>query len=680
MYIEEIRLRNFKNFRAEKGFFKSDVNVIIGENDSGKTNFLDAIRLVLDKKMPWYDKEIKEEFFSSSLNSWKGHLIIISIIFNDLNPINECESAFAFKTGSSIKKGSLNLFIMPNKAARNKLYGKRSKEELKALLNEITIDDYESYFTSGLDVDYSMDSNYYNLLGNIEEGEYKLSPELDEALIGCKINTTIDSIRNELFNFTYIDALRDSVREMNQKSNPLMTLIRQKEPNVKETEKNDVKTKIEELNNTIGSVEEIKMLKDDINKKIKESVGYTYSPSVDLKSDMSSDIKDIFRNLKLKSNIGFDIELSDLGLGSNNVIYIALKLLENMNKKSKYFLLLFEEPEAHLHKHLQMSLFEKTGLYANNNVQIIMTTHSDNISAASKIGSMTVIQKGYQGSTISNPSKGLDADEIESLERYLDVKRSELLFSKSVILVEGDAEEIMIPIMVKQVLGLSLDELGVSIINIGSVGFKNVYKIFNSERIRKYCAIVSDLDTPIDSSNQGQVNANLRGEKRYLEIEKESSINEYIKPFFGKYTFEIELLDKNGEYYKKLIHKTYKDDKGIENFCNEIVDPNVAVSGKRALAVANYNSKGWNALLLSKYVDGKFHIPNYIVDALLFVAKDSLKNFENLKTIFEKYCEVYEDEKVMTMIKSNEFDVQSLINNSCEPNSQIIEIIKKVIL
>ena len=73
---------------------------------------------------------------------------------------------------------------------------------------------------------------------------------------------------------------------------------------------------------------------------------------------------------------GFDLD--SLGLGSTNIIYIALKLLEYSfireldEIQAKYLLLLFEEPEAHLHKHIQMSLFDKTGLNADEGVQVIM--------------------------------------------------------------------------------------------------------------------------------------------------------------------------------------------------------------------------------------------------------------------------------------------------------------------
>lgn len=59
------------------------------------------------------------------------------------------------------------------------------------------------------------------------------------------------------------------------------------------------------------------------------------------------------------------------------------------------------------------------------------------------------------------------------IERFLDVIRCNILFVKSVILVEGDVEEILILVMVKNILGVSLDEFGISLINVRSIGFEN---------------------------------------------------------------------------------------------------------------------------------------------------------------------------------------------------------------
>ena len=54
MYLKEMQIRNFRNFHKAKFVFQKGVNVIIGENDSGKTNALQAIRLILDRRLNWY--------------------------------------------------------------------------------------------------------------------------------------------------------------------------------------------------------------------------------------------------------------------------------------------------------------------------------------------------------------------------------------------------------------------------------------------------------------------------------------------------------------------------------------------------------------------------------------------------------------------------------------------------
>ena len=91
--------------------------------------------------------------------------------------------------------------------------------------------------------------------------------------------------------------------------------------------------------------------------------------------------------------------------------------------------------------------------------------------------------------------------------------------------------------MVRKCLGVSLDELGISLINIGSVGFENVYILFHDLRINKKCAIISDLDTPIDANDNGQKIANDRGKNRKAKIDEDNKNNTWVKGFFWKIHF-----------------------------------------------------------------------------------------------------------------------------------------------
>lgn len=564
-------------------------------------------------------------------------------------------------SGNQNTEGALTWFCLPDSRMRKELSECRNQKELCDCLSKITINNYTSIITCGAYVDFLDDEIYEKMVGNLEDGVCAFTEKLNESYYGYEGKTGfngIDFIRNKLVDFTYISALRDAVNDMKQQYNPLMTMLRQIETKISESDKEKVNNLISNVNDTIAEVDEVKKLSEGINNKILESVGNTYVPDIMLKSEVSGDIKDIFRKLKIKSKQNKEFDLDTIGLGSTNIIYIALKLMEYSYAKkleelqSKYFLLLFEEPEAHLHKHIQMALFEKTGVDVNEGIQVLMTTHSDNISASSKISRMNIISKGNKGSRVMQPYIGLTPEEIMHIERYLDVKRSKLLFSKSVILVEGDAEEILIPVMVKKCLGISLDELGVSLINIGSVGFSNIYKLFHDARICKKCAIVSDLDTPIDSSDSGQKNAYERGKERKEELECESKNNQWIRGFFGQYTFEVEMVHGNEEYIDKLIDKTYRDEAAKKNKRVALRDSNVEMYGDVALKLANANKKGWNAVMLAEILDGKCSIPEYILDSLCFVAMDEILEKRNYLKMLHGYGVQYKDTDMLTLIAS----------------------------
>ena len=135
--------------------------------------------------------------------------------------------------------------------------------------------------------------------------------------------------------------------------------------------------------------------------------------------------------------------------------------------------------------------------------------------------------------------KETDLSIEECIERYLDAKRSVLLFSKGVILVEGDAEEILIPALVKQTLGVSLDELGIGVINVGSVSFEYIASVFGDERIRRHCSIITDLDAQVEGAHKGSEGAEQRGisNTRLLSEDADERYIELISNLFNNYIF-----------------------------------------------------------------------------------------------------------------------------------------------
>ena len=68
----------------------------------------------------------------------------------------------------------------------------------------------------------------------------------------------------------------------------------------------------------------------------------------------------------------------------------------------------------------------------------------------------------------------------------------------------------------------------------------------------------------------------------------------------------------NNNYLKNIVRDIYKQEATITNSINELNSGDIKISGVRALAMANYQGKGWFALTLGKVIDFKTAIPDYI--------------------------------------------------------------------
>ncbi|PEP90532.1 ATP-dependent endonuclease [Bacillus toyonensis] len=641
MYISELEVTNFRNFKNANFKFKPGVNTLIGENSSGKSNALYAIRLLLDDTLPINASKFLESDFNQNILNWKGHWIVLKLTFNDLDS-SEAASFLAHHSEDITAEQSIGtyaLYYRPNKAIRKSLFEftqqSRPIEELDEILKSITVNDYETVFTCRVNADFNDEQMYKELVGDFEQGIFP-NPEEDNANILGNISPHITLIKKEV-SCTFVKALRNVIAELKQrKSSPLLKLLRGTANDIEIEEADVIKEQIKTLNKNISELEEIDILTKKIKASLNRTLGYTYSPNVSVKSELPEEMETLLHSLTLwvgddaNSNQG---KLDDLSLGGANLIYITLKLLEyefyqDQEEKAAHFLLI-EEPEAHIHTHVQKTLFDK---YHFDNTQVIITTHSTHISSASKIDSVNILIKESGFTKVCQPNNGLDSDTCKRIERYLDATRSTLLFAKGVMLVEGDAELILIPAMFKAVFGLSLDEIGVSVINVSSTVFEHIARLFDEQRIHRKCAIITDLDEAIealpanpeeDNNEQEKMrNSQAAGQIRATLLDATYGLNSWVEVFYAPHTFEIDFaLNLNTYEIKASLPSIYKRQSDINSSTKKLNSEDKTIIGKEALRLANKEGKGWFALLVSEKLSYETVIPEYILKAIAFTSE-----------------------------------------------------------
>lgn len=639
MHISKLSLVNYRNFLNSKLLFSKGINTILGENASGKSNVFRAIRLLLDNSLSRSAYRLSENDFCRDLTNWRGQWVIISITFDNISDDEVSQSLFVHSAGihgsAVVEQASYNLIFRPKQHIRIALseLNRGENAELEALLSSIKIEDYETVLTGKSNADFNDEAVYREIVGDFDNVIFP--SRVSQETIGAELPRFIN-LPDEV-SFTFVKALRDVVSDFqNNRTNPLLTLLKQKSGQINQLEFEPIATAIDSLNSRIEGLSDVITIKDDIKKTINESVGDTYAPhSLSIKSGLSDEADELFQSLRLfidESGHGIESAIHEMSLGGANLIYLTLKLLEfnyQQEHQSIANFLLIEEPEAHIHTHIQKTLFDKISYF---NTQIIYSTHSSHISEVCKIKNVNIIGRVAGKCAIFQPSYGLSDPKVTYIERYLDAIRSNLLFAKSVILVEGDAEEILIPVLIKKALGLSLDELGISLVNIRSTGFENIALLFHDDRIRKKCSIITDLDAHFYdiTAIEGGVAADekrkdkargseVSGALRKIALDSLCQGNDWLHPYYADHTFEVDFIKVgNQNTLKSVVGDVYTDANKISESNTELSSSDIATSGLRALKMANYKKKGWFAITLSEKIKFNVIVPKYIINAVLF--------------------------------------------------------------
>ncbi len=503
MYIAKIAIENFRNFKKTEIVFNDGVNVIIGPNNSGKTNLIRALSLPIHYQG---SKRLDTDDFNKdiSLEELKADPPKISI-------------AITIRQGQNQELD--DLVTVSN-------WLTRLDDPYEALLTyrfflpEREKDNYVKAVAGVADTD----SNSVNMIWRIIKTDF-IRLYTYKIWGGRPENQAIaDAESLQRFDFQFLSAIRDVERDMLSGRDTLLRdvldffmdyeiKILPEADKSKEVKIAEIKAKQKDFSNKAGDLLiELQKRMEAGKKQILSYASDTGALFDRATPNFEGSISDVemFSALRLivEYETGVKIPATHNGLGYNNLIFMSLLLAKmQVNSNGDYLgsnakvfsTLSIEEPEAHLHPSMQYKFlkFLKENKEKKKVRQIFVTSHSTHITSAVSLDEIICLYNENRDIKVGYPGKVFpDEKSKKYVQRFLDATKSDMLYARRVILVEGLAEQLLLSIL-SRYLRKSLEDNHVAVINVGGRFFDYFLYLFDSPKpntIPKKIACLTDRD------------------------------------------------------------------------------------------------------------------------------------------------------------------------------------------
>jgi CRISPR-associated exonuclease Cas4 len=569
MKIKSIKIHNWRSIRDTE-IFLNDLLILIGQNNHGKSNIISALL--------FFFGEIKCEELDFHKNTDE---LFVEVTFENLDKydlttfqkyvtVDRCMRVrkVATKNGVVSYHGYVE---MPNEEwlKEDNAGNYTSREQVKDLpLNQYLpasgrlskaniIEAQQQYIQENRDkISFTYALETTNFLGtkNVAKGifgDVYFVPSIKEA--SSELSLKGNSVFNQLYTMV-IQKMSDSNDEFKALKDKFKALI-------KSLNKLDEDGNINQTRPT-----ELKELEEAL-----ESELLAWNTTIDVEIEPPN-IEDVF---KIGTNIWIDdgirTDISRKGDGLQRALIFALirslakisNLKENseeditedkknrQSSKSSFFIL--EEPELCLHPQAQRQLFDSLVVLSNSGNQVIICTHSSSFLSLEYYKSICIVKRDNlrEGTYCLQCKDDLFHDatdkEIFNLIYWLNPDRSELFFANKVILVEGQTDKTIIPLLASK-LGFFKHEY--TLIDCGS-----------KDNMKYYIKLLNKFSIPYivvyDKDHQAYKDINARNcadnSSKIIEEHIDKSIGKSIQ-FINDIEEELGIMDKNDKNkpYKAL--------------------------------------------------------------------------------------------------------------------------------